>query len=91
MVAKRAPQIERLTLDLAQSKYMVARAETDLQGGGQIRNLAPGQYWLSSLNVRATVGDAWLRWDQPVQIIAGKTTNVELTNSNSLSPVPEAP
>jgi hypothetical protein len=89
--AKRIPEIDRYALDLAKSKYLVAQAQTDLQGHGEFRGLSGGTYWLSSLDVLATVGDSWLRWDLPVQVHDGYTTSVALTNANSLSPVPQTP
>ena len=90
-LAKRTPEIQREALDLAQSKYLVARTMTDLDGRGEFRGVAPGTYWLSSLDVRATVGDAWLRWDLPVQVGSGRVTNAELSNSNSLNLTAQAP
>ncbi|HTV58179.1 MAG TPA: carboxypeptidase-like regulatory domain-containing protein [Verrucomicrobiae bacterium] len=89
--AKRIPQIERYALDMAQSKYLVARTVTDLQGRGEFTGIAPGTYWLSSLKVRATVGDAWLHWDVPVQVRSGQTTNADLSNVNSTNPVAQNP
>lgn len=89
--AKRIPEIDRRALELARSKYFVAQVETDLQGRGEFRGLAPGTYWLSSVGVRATVGDSWLVWDTPVQVRNGYTASVALTNSNSLSTVAPAP
>ncbi len=40
-------------VSLAQSKYLIARVETNLQGQGFIHNLRPGDYWLSTLDVSA--------------------------------------
>jgi len=83
---KRTPEIQRQTLDLAQSRYLVARAQTDLEGQGFLRGLAPGTYWLTTLAVSASVGDARLQWDVPVAVRAGATASVALTNSNALKP-----
>jgi len=88
--AKRIPEIDRYALALAKSKYLVAQTQTDLQGHGEFPGLPAGTYWVSSLDVRATVGDAWLRWDVPVTLRPGQSANVLLSNSNSLSPVPPA-
>jgi hypothetical protein len=85
-LGERVTAIHRRTLDLAQSNYMVARAETDLQGQGFIRGLAPGTYWLSTLDVPATVGDARPRWDIPVVVRAGETKYVALSSANSIRP-----
>ena len=58
-------------------------ADTDLDGRGLVSGLAPGNYWISSLNLDAAAGDMRLRWDVPVVIQPGKTTRVELLNLNS--------
>ena len=89
--ARRIPQIHREVLDLAQSKYLVARVVTDLQGEASARGIPPGTYWLSTLDVAADVGDARPRWDLPVSIGAGATTRVALSNSNSVPPSHPAP
>jgi hypothetical protein len=83
---KRTPEIERQTLDLAQSRYLVARAQTDLEGQGSFRGVAPGTYWLTTLAVPASVGDARMLWDVPVAVRAGATASVGLTNSNAIKP-----
>jgi len=84
LLGTRGTAIHQRTLDLAQSNYLVARAETNLQGQGFIRGLAPGTYWLSTLDVPAVVGDARPRWDIPVTLRAGETKYVALSNSNSV-------
>jgi hypothetical protein len=86
VLAARGTAIHRRTLDLAQSTYLVARAETNLQGQGTMRGLAPGTYWLSTLDVPATVGDARPRWDIPVVLRAGETKYVALSSANSIRP-----
>ena len=83
---KRAPEIQRQTFELAQSKYLVARAQTNLDGQGFVRGLAPGTYWLTTLAVSANVGDARLKWDVPVAVRAGATASVALTNANAIKP-----
>jgi len=80
----RTVAVRRRTLDLAQSTYLVARAETDLQGQGFVRGLSPGTYWISTLDVPPTVGDARPQWDVPVVVRAGQTEYVTLSNSNSV-------
>jgi hypothetical protein len=67
----------------AQTKYLAAKADTDLDGHASIGGLAPGNYWLSTLALTATAGDARLRWDVPVKIAAGQTLRIELTNLNA--------
>lgn len=73
----------RETRQLAQAKYLVARAETDLQGQGYIRGVHPGNYWLSTLDLDATAGDARERWDVPVTVRANGPTYVTLSNVNA--------
>jgi hypothetical protein len=84
LLGERVTAIHRRTMDLAQGNYVVARAETNLQGQGFLRNLAPGTYWLSTLDVPATVGDARPRWDMLVTLRAGETKYITLSNSNSV-------
>lgn len=78
--------VRQRTLDLAQSTYVVARVESNLQGQGAMRGLSPGAYWLSTLDVPAIVGDARPRWDIPVTVRAGETKYLALSNSNSVRP-----
>jgi hypothetical protein len=73
----------RETLQLAQAKYLIARADTDLQGQGYIRGVRPGTYWLSTLDVDATAGDARERWDVAVTVRPGGPTFLTLSNVNA--------
>lgn len=75
--------MERFSPEVAQTKYLVAKFDTDLDGHAMIPNLPPGNYWVSSLNLDASAGDARERWDVPVTIQAGRTVRVELTNLNA--------
>jgi len=86
--ARRLPEIRRRALDLAQSRYLVARTQTDLQGQGAVENLPPGKYWISTLDTAADVGDARLKWDVPVSVLPGRTLNVTLSNVNAIQPPP---
>jgi hypothetical protein len=91
LLGKRAPEIHRRTLDLAESKYLVARTQTNLEGRGSLRGIPPGTYWLSTLDVAASVGDARLRWDVRVTIRPGETKYVVLSNVNSVQPLSASP
>ena len=91
LMGKRTPEIHRRTLDLAQSKYLVARTETNLQGEGFLRNIPPGTYWLSTLDVPADVGDQRVRWDVQVTVRPGGIEEVALSNANSVQSSPESP
>jgi hypothetical protein len=75
----------------AQTKYLAAKTDTDLNGHGVITGLPAGNYWISSLNLYAAAGDVRLRWDVPVTIEAGRTTRLELTNLNAVGMNPEEP
>jgi hypothetical protein len=75
--------IQRMAPDVAQTKYLVAKMDTDLEGHAALSALPPGNYWLSSLNLDADAGDARLRWDVPVTIEPGRTTHIDLTNLNA--------
>jgi hypothetical protein len=75
-------------VSLAESKYLVARAETDLQGQGFIRKVPPGNYWLSTLDVAATVGDARSEWDLALTVSPGQTAYVALSSANAKQPSP---
>lgn len=81
--SERSRRVQHLAPDSAQINYLAAKADTDLDGRAAISGLAPGKYWISSLNLDAAAGDMRLRWDIPVTIQAGQTTRVELTNLNS--------
>jgi hypothetical protein len=76
-------RVQKLAPEIAQTKYLAAKVETDLEGHAFIRELAPGNYWISSLNLDANVGDARERWDVPVAIQAGQAFRIELTNLNA--------
>jgi hypothetical protein len=89
--AKRHPQIRQEALGLAQSKYLVARTETDLEGHGALRGIPPGKYWLTNLELAANVGDARLRWDVAVTVPPGGVTSIALTNGNALPPAHASP
>ncbi len=79
-------ELQRHTIELAESKYLVARTDTDLQGQGSLRGIAPGTYWLSTLDNNAQAGDARQRWDVQISVPPGKTTYVALSNINAVQP-----
>ncbi len=67
----------------AQTKYLVAKVDTNLDGYARISRLPAGNYWISTIDLEAGAGDSRLVWDVPVTIQAGQTTRLELTNLNS--------
>jgi len=91
IVGRHDKEVRQRGLNLAESTYLVARTQTDLQGQGSLSGVPAGTYWLSSLNVAAQVGDAHPRWDVPVTIQPGKTAYVALSNANALPPAFVAP
>src|SRR5438445_2893089 len=51
--AEHRRRVVRLAPEFAQTKYLVGKAETDLDGHAAVSGLAPGEYWLSTLNLDA--------------------------------------
>ena len=87
----RRKRVARVAPDIAQVKFLAGKADTDLEGRASLSGLAPGDYWISSLNLDANSGDMRVRWDVPVKIERGKTTRVELSNLNSIDVRSSAP
>jgi hypothetical protein len=81
--SERKRRVTRVAPELAQTKYLVAQTDTDLDGRASIANLPTGNYWISTLNLDAGAGDVRLKWDVPVTIQAGRSTRLELTNLNA--------
>jgi hypothetical protein len=84
IISDQQKAILRAAPEIAQTKYLVAKTDTDLDGHATFAGLLPGNYWISTLNFDADAGDARLRWDVPVAVEAGRTTRVELTNLNGI-------
>src|SRR5437588_145782 len=80
---ERQKRVQLAAPEMAQLQFLAAKAETDLEGHASISGLAPGNYWISSLNLEANAGDLRVQWDVPVKIEAGETARVELSNLNS--------
>ncbi len=87
----RRKRVQRVAPDVAQLKFLAAKADTDLEGHASLSGLAPGEYWISTLNLDADAGDMRVRWDVPVKIEPGKTVRVELSNLNSIDAHSSAP
>jgi hypothetical protein len=81
--SERKRRVTRIAPEVAQTKYLVAQADTDLDGRASIANLPTGNYWISTLNLDAGAGDVRLKWDVPITIQGGRSTRVELTNLNA--------
>jgi len=82
--ADRQRRVSHLAPEIAQTKYLAAKADTDLDGRASLSGLAPGDYWLSTLNLQANSGDTRLAWDVLITIRSGQTTRIELTNLNAV-------
>lgn len=76
-------RVLRLAPEFAQTKYLAAKVDTDLDGRASISGLPAGDYWLSTLNLDVNAGDVRLMWDVPVAVRSGQTTRIELTNLNA--------
>ena len=84
--AERRRRIRDRWLELAQTRYLVAKTETNLEGHAMLMGILPGAYWLSTLEGEAVAGDVRLRWDTPVAVRAGQVTRLELSNVNAVQP-----
>jgi hypothetical protein len=82
----RRERVRHRGLQLAQTKYLVAKTETDLEGRAALVNIPAGEYWLSTLENDAATADVRLRWDTPVAVQAGRVTRLELSNFNAVPP-----
>jgi hypothetical protein len=71
-------------MQLAQTRYLVATAVTNLSGRADFYNLSPGQYWISNLDTAALAGDLRLHWDAGVVVAPAKTARIELSNLNAV-------
>jgi len=80
----RRKRVQRVAPDVAQLKFLAAKADTDLEGRATVSGLVPGDYWVSTLNLDAYAGDMRVRWDVPAKIERGKTVRVELSNLNTI-------
>lgn len=81
--SKHTRRIQKMAPEVAQTKYLAAKADTDLDGHAVLSGLAPGNYWISSLDLDANAGDTRERWDVPITIQAGRNLRIELTNLNA--------
>jgi hypothetical protein len=78
-----AKRVMRLAPDVAQTKYLAAKADSDLEGRVVLPGLAAGNYLISTLNLDAAAGDTRLRWDVAITIKPGQATRIDLTNLNA--------
>lgn len=76
--------IARRLPELAQTQYLAAKADTDLEGRATLSEIPAGTYWLSTLGQAAAAGDVRLQWDVEVTVKPGQTTRLELSNLNAV-------
>lgn len=77
-------KVAQLSPEVAQTKYLAAKGDTDLDGRVLFTGLPAGEYWVSSMGMDAASGDRHLLWDVPVKIQAGQTARLELSNLNGV-------
>ncbi len=86
LVNDQRTRVENRTYEIAQERYLAGQTDSDLNGHGAFENLAPGNYWISLMDIQAISGDVRLRWDVPVTVRPGETSRVALTNFNAEKP-----
>jgi hypothetical protein len=82
-VSAHKQRLDSRTTEIAQRRYLISQADTNLDGQGSFAGLAPGNYWISMVGIEAISGDVRLRWNLPVTVRPGETSRVELTNLNA--------
>jgi len=83
--------IEHRVLQLAQTRYLVATAMTDLNGRGAFENLPSRDYWISNLDAAALSGALHLHWDVGITVSSGKNAYVQLSDLNAVESAQQAP
>ncbi len=86
IAAEQRSRLDKRALELAQTRYLAAQTDTNLDGRGFFPGLTPGSYWIGMLGRQAVSGDVRLRWDFPVTVRPGESTRVELSNLNAVKP-----
>ncbi|HTB91892.1 MAG TPA: hypothetical protein VK728_03620 [Candidatus Sulfotelmatobacter sp.] len=81
-VQEQKQKVAQLAPELAQTRYMAAKGDTDLDGHMGVRGLPAGNYWVSTLGLDAAAGDRRVVWDVPVTVQSGAPTQLVLSNLN---------
>ena len=89
--AEHRRRVQRRVPEIAQTRYLAGKADTDLDGRAALTGVPAGTYWLSTLGLNAASGDVRLRWDVQLSVEGGKTTRAELTNLNATDAHSPAP
>lgn len=82
--AQQQQHIEQHVMQLAQTRYLIGTAVTDLSGKGTFEGLNAGHFWISNLDTPALTGDLRLVWDVGVVVSTGETVRIELSNLNTV-------
>jgi hypothetical protein len=81
-VQEQKQKVAQLAPELAQTRYMAAKGDTDLDGHMAVRGLPAGNYWVSTLGLDAAAGDRRVVWDVQVTVQSGAPTQLVLSNLN---------
>jgi hypothetical protein len=84
--ARHEQEVRQRALQLVHGRYLVAQAETDLEGVARFTGVPAGRYWLTNLWSEARAGDVRLQWEVPVVLGAGQSLFLELSNANARLP-----
>jgi hypothetical protein len=76
--------LEKRVMQLAQTRYLVATAVSNLSGHAAFDNVPAGEYWITNLDIPALAGDLRLQWDVAISVPPAKTARVELSNLNAV-------
>jgi hypothetical protein len=80
---KQNQNLETSAFRLAEERYVVGRADSNLEGHGSFAGVPPGKYWIGMFGAEAVSGDVHLHWDLPVMVRPGATASVQLSNLNA--------
>lgn len=79
-------EVRQRFLQLMHRDYLVAQAETDLEGRARFPAVPAGHYWLTNLYQAVRAGDVQLRWELPIELRPGQSHYLELSNANARLP-----
>jgi len=82
--AQQQQRLDKRTMQLAQTRYLVATAATNLNGKGAFEGVNAGEYWISNLDTPALSGDLRLVWDVSVNVSPAKAARIDLSNLNTV-------
>ena len=84
--ARYEQEVRQRALQLVHARYLVAQADTDFEGVARFSGVPAGRYWLTNLWSEARAGDVRLQWELPVELGAGQSSYLELSNANARLP-----